>query len=117
MKPHLWLRIARVDAWTRQGGLCCWCRSALPRNEATAEHMVPRADGGSDQSHNIAAACGPCNKARGRLGAARFRSMLRRIVSKDRPRVRERQIIFRLNRRSEKACRRILALVSQQGAA
>ena len=109
MKARLWARTARVAAWTRQGGLCCWCRSVLTRNEVTAEHIIPRAKNGSDEAHNIAAACEPCNTARGHMGAARFRSMLRGIVSKDRPRVRERQIIFRLNRRSEKACRRVLA--------
>ena len=106
-----WLRVARIDAWTRQGGLCCWCRSAIRRREATAEHLKPRAQNGTDEAHNIAAACRPCNLARGSLGAARFRSMLHGKVSMRRPAIRQRQIIFRLNRRAEQACRRIRASV------
>ncbi len=112
-----WLKIARVDAWTRQGGLCCWCRSEMARSEVTAEHMTPRAKNGSDQTHNIAAACRLCNMARGHIGADRFKSMLHGKVKTRRWRIRERQIVFRMNRRTEQACRRILAFVSQQGKA
>ena len=111
VKPHLWIRAARVDAWTRQGGLCFWCRSAITRDEVTAEHMVPRSQGGSNQSWNISAACKLCNLARGTLNATKFRSMLRGKVPMRRWHIRERQIVFRLNRRAEQACRRILASV------
>ncbi len=74
--------------------------------------MIPRSQGGSNQSWNISAACQPCNKARGVVNATRFRDMLRGKVSKRRPRIRERQIILRVNQRAEEACERILAAVT-----
>lgn len=109
IKPHRWVRVARVEAWTRQCGLCFWCRSEIARHEVTAEHMVPRSQGGSSQSWNISAACQPCNLAKGTLNATRFRAILKGKVA--RGQIRERQIIFRVNRRAEQACRRILASV------
>ncbi len=117
MKPHLWKRIARVEAWTRQGNLCFWCRSEIARHEVTAEHMIPRSQGGSNQAWNISAACYPCNSARGAVNPTQFRSMLRGKVAQDHSRIRERQIIYRMNRRAEQACRRILATTGQGRAA
>ena len=84
----------------------------MTREQITAEHMQARAHGGSDEAHNIAAACGLCNSARGTRGAAKFRNMLRGKVSQRHPRIRERQIIFRLNQRTDQAVKRILASVT-----
>ena len=107
-RDRVWIRAARVDAWTRQGGLCFWCHSEIARHEVTAEHMIPRSKGGPNQSWNISAACHLCNLARGTMNPTKFRSMLRGRRAVPQRHIRERQIIFRLNRRAERACRRIL---------
>ena len=108
---HRFLRAARTEAWSRQSGRCFWCLSAIARDKVTAEHLHAKAHGGSDQATNIAAACRPCNAARGSLGAARFRSMLHGTAPKHRMAIRERRVIFRVNRRADLACRRILKSV------
>lgn len=45
----------------RDGYRCCWCGGRA----TTAEHIVPRSRGGSDDLGNLAAACLPCNASRG----------------------------------------------------
>lgn len=106
-------RAARVEAWARQGGRCLWCLSQIARDEITREHLHAKSHGGSDESHNIAAACVPCNSARGNLSASKWRSMIRdgaistkwRGVSFSR---RTCQAVYRLNKRADSACARIL---------
>lgn len=76
---------SRAAAFERQGGLCYYCkypmwlgdvepfasRLRLPLRLAnsrrcTAEHLVARQDGGSDNAANIVAACFHCNASRHR---------------------------------------------------
>lgn len=45
----------------RQGGRCIYCGRAISLADATAEHIIARSQGGSDDEANLAAACGPCN--------------------------------------------------------
>jgi 5-methylcytosine-specific restriction endonuclease McrA len=74
----------RRRAFERQHGLCCYCHAPmwlsspaeLParaptareagRLLCTAEHLTARADGGRNNSGNIAAACLHCNRTRHR---------------------------------------------------
>ena len=74
---------SRSRAYREQGGRCWYCRAltwrrspgALPRSDelpsgviqqlqATAEHLVPRCEGGSDTRENVVMACRACNRRR-----------------------------------------------------
>lgn len=78
--------LQRQSALERQGGLCFYCQFPLweaketdlasfaglynfttrqaRRFLSTAEHLLPRSDGGPDSSSNIVAACVYCNSKR-----------------------------------------------------
>jgi 5-methylcytosine-specific restriction endonuclease McrA len=76
------LQLLRQKAFDRQHGRCCYCGvpmwlkspselcapvpspNAAKRLRCTAEHLLPRSDGGQDRSDNIAAACARCNHTR-----------------------------------------------------
>jgi 5-methylcytosine-specific restriction endonuclease McrA len=46
---------------------CCYCREPLSLKDATVEHIIPKAYGGTDSAKNTALACQLCNTARGDL--------------------------------------------------
>lgn len=52
------------DALRAQGGLCLLCGLPLLRRQATVEHVVPLARGGTDAAGNLAASHAACNGAR-----------------------------------------------------
>lgn len=107
LNSPVWKRVARTEAWTRQGGNCCYCRTPLSRIQITAEHKEARKRGGSDESHNIAAACFWCNQARGSMPKARF---MKRLKSPEPSRyfaVRMAQISYRIERRTRAALKRV----------
>jgi 5-methylcytosine-specific restriction endonuclease McrA len=70
----------KVRQFKHQNGLCCWClepmelkmmtpeewkrRSDYPKF-ATWEHLIPKAQGGTDSRHNRVLAHRVCNNARG----------------------------------------------------
>jgi 5-methylcytosine-specific restriction endonuclease McrA len=73
----------RRQAFNRQGGFCYYCdvrmwlnspeeldlpkgSAAASRLQCTAEHLVPRSDGGRELATNIVAACAHCNHTRHR---------------------------------------------------
>lgn len=66
------LHRSRQLAFDRQGGRCYYCGvsmappgSAGPRSlQCTAEHLLPRNEGGGDDPANIVAACAHCNQTR-----------------------------------------------------
>jgi hypothetical protein len=44
-----------------QGGLCFFCREPLPQSEASVEHLVASANGGSNNDENCVACCKSLN--------------------------------------------------------
>ncbi len=44
---------------------CCWCKKMIGREQASVEHLRPRARGGTDARWNLAIACLRCNWMRG----------------------------------------------------
>src|SRR5262245_53146438 len=44
-----------------QGGMCFFCRSPLPRSEASVEHLVASANGGNNNDENCVACCKSVN--------------------------------------------------------
>jgi 5-methylcytosine-specific restriction endonuclease McrA len=64
VRERVWARLYKIEAHTRQGGLCVYCKVPLPLAEATAEHRRPRALNGATTAANIDAACWSCNNAK-----------------------------------------------------
>lgn len=52
---------ARLRVLNRDGYRCHWCGGQA----STADHLVPRAHGGSSDDGNLVAACLTCNSSRG----------------------------------------------------
>jgi 5-methylcytosine-specific restriction protein A len=57
-----WMLLSR-SVIQRDGGICYLC--GLPGAD-TADHVVPKADGGPDDPSNLAAAHRSCNSAKGK---------------------------------------------------
>lgn len=65
----------RAAVIARDGRVCQWCgvglqappsdpHAPLPADTFTLDHVIPRANGGTDQVNNIVAACFRCNQRR-----------------------------------------------------
>jgi len=91
----------RLLAYERQNGRCYYCdapiwlkkiaeftakygisRRQAYRYQGTAEHLVARQDGGSDDATNIVAACWFCNSRRHRRTRALSNEAFKKMVSK-----------------------------------
>lgn len=93
------LQKSRLSAFRAQGHRCYYCRSCMWLQEpsevpglsaspaawllrCTAEHLVPRSEGGPDGKGNIVAACYWCNTRRHRAPVARPPSQHREHVQR-----------------------------------
>ncbi len=72
------LRAYRIEALTQQEGRCIYCGALLTSNTATAEHITPIGQGGTDRPDNIAAACAACNTVKGDSSFPDFLRALRK---------------------------------------
>jgi 5-methylcytosine-specific restriction endonuclease McrA len=45
---------------------CCYCNQIFSAQELTIEHKIPLCMGGNSDIENIALACAPCNRAKGK---------------------------------------------------
>lgn len=45
---------------------CYYCKYVFMINDLTIEHLIPRSMGGTNDISNIALACAPCNRQKGR---------------------------------------------------
>lgn len=54
---------------------CGWWGGEAPER-LTLDHLHPRADGGSNRSHNLVTACAGCNEQRGRRPLAAWLALL-----------------------------------------
>jgi hypothetical protein len=50
-----------------QGGLCFFCKGPLPQSEASVEHLVASANGGSNNDENCVACCKALNALLGSM--------------------------------------------------
>jgi 5-methylcytosine-specific restriction endonuclease McrA len=109
MRAHVWIRMQRRDAWIAQGKRCAYCRGAIKEHEITADHVVARARGGTDED-NIVAACRDCNRAKGSKSVPKFKRLLRRKsgLPFDLALIRSRR---RINLAGDRSVKRILASV------
>lgn len=97
------IQVLRGRAYKQQGGRCYYCcvrmwqaspselgiehlcTSASGDVRSTAEHLVPKCDGGLDAATNIVAACARCNHGRHKrrrvLDPQAFRVLVRRRIA------------------------------------
>jgi 5-methylcytosine-specific restriction endonuclease McrA len=61
--------ISLDELYERDGGVCQIGSHPMSREDATRDHIRPKARGGGDGNHNIQLACGPCNWAKGAKGS------------------------------------------------
>lgn len=106
---HKTIRVQRDRALIAQGNRRFYCKSPLKRTDATADHRIPTSQGGVDRG-NIVAACQTCNGLKGNMSAAEFRWMLGNEVPAPFAIMVQRSI-RRINKRADKACKRIRGLV------
>ena len=53
-----------IGAYLQQKGLCLYCQRPVTVDNATWEHIIPRAWGGQNVNLNIILACHSCNNAK-----------------------------------------------------
>ncbi len=56
------IRMSRRQIFTRDGGICQYCRCRLQEDNFTFDHVLPRSRGGATSWENVVAACGKCNR-------------------------------------------------------
>lgn len=61
-----------------QGGLCFFCRQPLPRGEASIEHLVASANGGTNSEDNCVACCRTLNSL---LGSTSIKEKLQIVLN------------------------------------
>jgi 5-methylcytosine-specific restriction endonuclease McrA len=59
------IKFSRENVYARDHGQCQYCGRKLTREEATYDHVVPRAQKGITCWENIVIACVPCNQRKG----------------------------------------------------
>ena len=105
------VRAFRTDDWAKRGGKCAYCRERLQRADVTGDHVVPRSKGGATHRGNIKAACEDCNKLKSSQSEKLFKRQIRTLPEKPSLPLMLAHIRLRLNKRIERAERRILASV------
>lgn len=69
-------KAAKARTLAEQGGKCFYCEAALLIADATWDHVVPKADGGSTHPANVVVACHTCNRRKGQRTARVFFDVL-----------------------------------------
>lgn len=57
--------LPRRKVFERDGWKCTYCGDPISMESGEVDHVVPFSRGGSDEMHNLAAACRPCNRDKG----------------------------------------------------
>lgn len=69
---HTFIKKARDEALKNQNGFCFYCYEPLTKETATADHKIPKSQGGSNLDFNINALCSACNNAKGHMSHSVF---------------------------------------------
>lgn len=59
--------MGKTEVWERDGKKCFYCGTPLTLEEATHEHILAKAHGGTNHDYNCTVACKPCNTFVGSL--------------------------------------------------
>lgn len=79
---HKVVRFSRENMFLRDGGRCQYgsapkCPGKLKREDATYDHVIPRAQGGRTTWENVVISCLPCNQMKGNRTPAQAKMHLR----------------------------------------
>lgn len=55
----------RFHIFNRYKGICLYCKTFIPFEYGTIEHIIPKSRDGSNNNSNLAYACERCNQLRG----------------------------------------------------
>lgn len=64
---------------------CCYCKQVFLINQLTIEHIVPLVMAGTNDDDNIALACAPCNRQKGKEVCAEKRKLNKEFYEKHYP--------------------------------
>ena len=67
-RPRYW----KDCLYGKQGGFCGGCREHFQPRHLEVDHIVPKADGGTDHRSNLQLLCGNCNRRKGAGSMAEF---------------------------------------------
>jgi 5-methylcytosine-specific restriction endonuclease McrA len=67
----------RLSVFARDAGLCRYCGAATTLETFHADHVIPRAQGGSDSPANLVCACPSCNLSKGDRTPEQWRGLSR----------------------------------------
>ena len=74
-RAYLRTRAAEAQNWK-----CCYCGTDMQTSDTSRkkyvslEHVIPKSEGGADETENLVAACQGCNNKRGSLPVDQFMS-------------------------------------------
>lgn len=72
-----------AELWEKQGGVCALTGTTLvPGVNASLDHIVPKAKGGTNALDNLQWVCIPANQAKSDLSTEEFVDLCRRVVAK-----------------------------------
>src|ERR1700738_5096816 len=63
--PHQTRALSRKNILMRDRYTCQYCHKALPSNELTLDHVIPRSRAGETTWENLVACCHHCNNRKG----------------------------------------------------
>lgn len=69
--------MARQQAAQEQGMRCKFCYTPLTFKNLTGDHFYPKSKGGSNEAHNIVAACKDCNNLKSDMLPQKFKMLIR----------------------------------------
>ena len=77
------LRILRAQVFAKTDGVCWWCGGRIEHgltmrdgwigHWATVDHIIPKAEGGTDDLSNLVPSCQSCNTVKHKHTVPRFR--------------------------------------------
>jgi 5-methylcytosine-specific restriction endonuclease McrA len=111
-RDRAWIKMFTLDAWIKQGCKCAYCHEPMRREDLTGDHVDPLIHGGSTKRENIKAACRPCNLTKGSMTEAAFLKAIKSPKPGCDIHIWLAWFRRRLWLRTERACKRIEAMVS-----
>lgn len=67
---------AKLIVYLRDKGRCAYCGVEMLISDATIDHIIPVASGGTEDLDNLTLACETCNHNKGAMSAEEFRKCI-----------------------------------------
>lgn len=63
-KKRMFTGKIRAVIYTRDGGVCWYCKASVAPSRTQIDHVIPWSRGGRTNAHNGVVSCGPCNRTK-----------------------------------------------------